>query len=257
MRLGTTSYIYPADIITNVRRLAGKVRDVELILFELDDGPNSLPDDNTISELKSLGAGHDMTYTVHLPLDLRLASERPAVSKAIRAIRNTERLLPHGYIVHLEGEEDLKEPDDLKRWTDNSIRSLEIICGEVMHSGQVCVENLENHSQLMLESVLDRMPVSCCVDVGHLWKQGVNPLPFLDRWLSRARVVHMHGVGDRDHKRLSLMSPMELDPVVEVLRERFQGVLTFEVFSERDFSDSLAAFQESSRRAAARSPHRR
>ncbi len=68
MRLGTTSYIYPADIITNVRRLAGKGQDVELVIFELDEGSSVLPDDDTIAELSSLGAEHDMTYTVHLPL---------------------------------------------------------------------------------------------------------------------------------------------------------------------------------------------
>jgi hypothetical protein len=62
MRLGTTSYIYPADIITNVRRLAGKVQDVELVIFEFDEGSNSLPDDDTIAELNALSAA-DMTYT--------------------------------------------------------------------------------------------------------------------------------------------------------------------------------------------------
>ncbi len=62
MRLGTTSYIYPADIITNVRRLAGKVQDVELVIFELDEGSNGLPDDDTIAELNALSADarHDL-----------------------------------------------------------------------------------------------------------------------------------------------------------------------------------------------------
>ena len=42
-RFGTTSYIIPADILSNVRYLAGKVRDVELVLFEIDGGPSNLP----------------------------------------------------------------------------------------------------------------------------------------------------------------------------------------------------------------------
>jgi len=45
-RLGTTSYVIPADILANVRHLAGKVQDVELVLFEVDDGPNNLPSNN-------------------------------------------------------------------------------------------------------------------------------------------------------------------------------------------------------------------
>jgi sugar phosphate isomerase/epimerase len=245
MRLGTTSYIYPADIITNVRRLAGKVQDVELVIFELDEGSNGLPDDDTIAELNALGAEHDMTYTVHLPLGLGLAGEQPCVGKAVRVIRCTERLQPHGFIVHLEGKAQMST-DELKRWRDNSLRSLEIICDEVSHPEQVCVENLEDQSLTMLDSILDKMPVSCCIDVGHLWKQELDPIPVLDRWLSRARVVHIHGVGGRDHKRLSLMSAAKLDPVVASLHAGFHGVLTFEVFSERDLLDSFVAFQESS-----------
>ena len=47
-RLGTTSYIIPADILPNARYLAGKIRDIELILFEVDDGPNNLPSTEVI-----------------------------------------------------------------------------------------------------------------------------------------------------------------------------------------------------------------
>src|SRR5512139_1339394 len=50
-RLGTTSYVIPADILPNARYLAGKVRDIELILFEVDDGPNNLPSPEVIEEL--------------------------------------------------------------------------------------------------------------------------------------------------------------------------------------------------------------
>jgi len=247
MRLGTTSYIYPADIITNVRRLAGKTQDVELVIFELDERSSGLPSDDTISELNALAADHDMTYTVHLPLGLGLANEQPSVAKAIRVIRSTERLSPHAYIAHLDGD-GLASAGDIRRWIDNSLRSLEIISSEVGDPETICVENLDNQSPAMLDAILDNAPVSCCVDVGHLWKQGMDPLPYLDQWLPRAGVVHIHGVGERDHKRLSLIPAARLDPVVESLHKRFQGVLTFEVFNERDFLDSLGAFQESSLR---------
>jgi sugar phosphate isomerase/epimerase len=72
-RIGTTSYIIPDEIIPNVRYLAGLVDDIELVLFEVDEGPNNLPDAAAIKELQSLAARHQLTYTVHLPLDLQLA----------------------------------------------------------------------------------------------------------------------------------------------------------------------------------------
>jgi hypothetical protein len=53
-RLGTTSYIIPDDILPNALYLAGKVRDIELILFEVDDGPNNLPSPEVIEELTQI-----------------------------------------------------------------------------------------------------------------------------------------------------------------------------------------------------------
>ena len=71
-RLGTTSYIIPDDILPNALYLAGKVRDIELILFEVDDGPNNLPSPEVIQALSKVAQDNDLTYTVHLPLDLKL-----------------------------------------------------------------------------------------------------------------------------------------------------------------------------------------
>ncbi len=256
MRLGTTSYIYPADIITNVRKLAGRVQDVELVIFEVDEGLNDLPDGDTIDELRLLGADYNMTYTVHLPLGLGLADEDPSIAKAVQVIRRTELLSPRAFIVHLEGKDESPSGQN-RRWIDNSVRSLKIICDEVCRPEHICVENLDDWSPTMLDAILDTMPVSCCVDVGHLWKQGLEPTPFLDKWSSRARVVHIHGVGERDHMRLSLMPAATLDPVVEKLHRRFRGVLTFEVFNERDLLDSLATFHESVERVDLSRQHHR
>ena len=106
-RLGTTSYIIPDDILPNARYLAGKVRDIELILFEVDDGPNNLPSPEVIDELSKIAKSNDMTYTVHLPLDLKLGedgSERDqSLVKAKRVIDCTRGLDPWAYVLHLDG----------------------------------------------------------------------------------------------------------------------------------------------------------
>jgi hypothetical protein len=44
-RIGTTSFVYPARWLANVERLAGRVDDVEILLFELAGdapGPDEL-----------------------------------------------------------------------------------------------------------------------------------------------------------------------------------------------------------------------
>ncbi len=249
MRLGTTSYIYPADILTNVRRLAGTVMDIELVIFECDEYGTNLPDKETIEELIHLGTKYDMTYTVHLPLDLRLADEDPLIDKAVRVIRCTMPLSPHGFIVHLDGAGG-GEALSLPRWTENCLRSLEILTEEVTDAEMLCAENLEDQNPKRMDSVLERIGVSCCVDVGHLWKQGLDPFPCLDRWLPRSRTVHLHGVGSRDHKRLSLVPQEKLDGVVGRLQGDFDGVVTLEVFNKDDLDESLRAFHTSVQRTA-------
>jgi sugar phosphate isomerase/epimerase len=97
-RLGTTSYIIPADLITNVRFLAPYVDDIELVLFEADDESN-LPDEKTINTLNEIARSNDLSYTVHLPLGLLLGAmdeekRRSSVNKALRIAELTSPLNP-------------------------------------------------------------------------------------------------------------------------------------------------------------------
>ncbi len=248
MRIGSTSYVYPADILTNVRRLAGMVMDVELLIFEAQDPDRDLPDQAVISELRRIAADHRMTYTVHLPLDLVLAHRDRAssVDKAARVIERTLELDPYGFIVHLEdGNRD--RIHDPGAWLEHSVASLEVLARVVGDHGRLCVENLEVHAPKLVDEVLAALPVSCCVDVGHLWVAGRPDVPLLQRWLPRTRVVHLHGVGERDHLSLDKMPASRLDPVTGLLRD-LQGVVTMEVFSERDLLTSLRAFEASQQR---------
>jgi sugar phosphate isomerase/epimerase len=254
MRIGTTSYIVPADIITNARWLAGKVQDVELVIFESDEAGSNLPDRATIDELIRIGTEHDLTYTVHLPLDLSLADSERSIGIAAKVIETTRPLGPVGYVVHLDGN---AEPgsEELRRWTDRCCGCL-VRLGEAAGSLHLlCVENLDDQLPLMLDTVLERMPVSCCIDIGHLWKNGRDPIPCLEAWLPRSRVVHIHGVGTRDHKALSLMAEDVLDPVVEKLSNGFHGVVTLEVFSQEDFEQSFSALHGAIRRVSGIASH--
>lgn len=237
MRIGTTSYIYPADIPTNVQKLAGRVEDVELVIFECDEYGTNLPDKATEEILCTIASQHGMTYTVHLPLDLRLATDNPSFSKAINVIWSTRGLDPKAYVVHVDDGENGFERT--ARSMENSVRSLNRLTSILVSSKLICVENLDNQSPEILDELLKLTPVSCCVDVGHLWQQGENPLPWLERWLPRTKVVHLHGVGSRDHEGLSHVPIADLDAVAHFLLKSFDGVVTLEVFSEADLADCL------------------
>jgi sugar phosphate isomerase/epimerase len=245
-RLGTTSYIVPDDILPNARYLAGKVRDIELILFEVDDGPNNLPSTQVIGELREIASDHDLTYTVHLPLDLKLGEDGSArdqsLVKAKRVIDCTRGLDPWAYVLHLDGREVRTSTDAelIRRWQNRSVRALEIVSEWAGSADRLAVENLETYPLDFIQPVLDRIPVSRCVDVGHLWLDGHDPIPYLRAALPRTRVVHLHGIAGRDHRSLAFMPRQHVHAVLDELRRaNYSGVLTLEIFSEEDFISSM------------------
>lgn len=253
-RLGTSSYIIPADILPNAHYLAGKVRDIELILFEVDDGQNNLPSPEVIDELIQLAALYDLTYTVHLPLDLKLGADGSeqdiSLVKAHKVIELTKRLNPWAYVLHLEGKEvrDSKDAAVLRHWQDQAVRALEIVSAWAGSPEKLAVENLEHYTPDFIQPVLDRIPVSRCVDIGHLWLDGVPIMPYLQKALPRTRVIHMHGIGERDHSSISHVKADDLDEVFRFLLKEYRGVLTLEIFSEPDFLSSIEAIKQSLKR---------
>ena len=250
-RLGTTSYIIPDDILPNARYLAGKVRDIELILFEVDDGPNNLPSSEVIHELSTIAQDHDLTYTVHLPLDLKLGEDGStrdqSLVKAKRVIECTRGLDPWAYVLHLDGKavRTSTDAESIKRWQDQSVHALEIVSEWAGSPNKLAVENLETYPLDFIQPVLNRIPVSRCVDIGHLWLDGHDPIPYLQAALPRTRVVHMHGIAERDHHSLAFMRQESVRAVFDELAcASFTGVLTLEIFSEEDLLSSLDVIEK-------------
>ena len=243
-RLGSTSYVIPADILPNVRHLARHVDDIELVLFEVNDESN-LPSTADTAELNALAEAHDLTYTVHLPLDLRLAADddrnqrHRSLEKARRVIKATQPLNPWAYIVHLDGAEvaPFATLDVWARWREQARRSLETICQGIKDPALIAVENIESYDPAIFLPLLEQLPISLCVDVGHLLKNRQDPLSYLVAHIERTRVIHLHGVrDDRDHCGLKHLPNGLLAELLDFLEAvDFQGVVTLEVFTENHF----------------------
>ena len=250
-RLGTTSYIIPDDILPNAHYLAGKVRDIELILFEVDHGPNNLPSAEVIEGLSRLAQQYDLTYTVHLPLDLKLgddgSEQDQSLIKAKRVVDCTQGLDPWAYVLHLDGRSVRTSTDValIRHWQDQSVRALEIVAEWAGSPAKLAVENLETYPLDFIQPVLDRIPVSRCVDIGHLWLDRHDPIPYLQAALPRTRVIHLHGIAERDHRSLTFLPQENVQAVWnELIRMNYEGVLTLEMFSEDDFISSLEVIEK-------------
>ena len=265
-RLGSTSYVWPDEILPNVRQLGPLVDDVELVLFEVGDYSN-LPSAASVRELNTLAHDHDLSYTVHLPQDLSLG--RPSsLKEAAKVIASTLDLDPWAYVLHLDGR--VLEPsgdgggsdgqaksaltgpsrETLRSWQDAARSILDKLAALVGDAQRLCIENLENYAPEHFLPLLQQVPVSLCVDVGHLWLVGGDPLCFLGDHLARTRVVHLHGIRYRDgqpydHESLHHLGAEPVIPLLSLLSDAgYEGVLTLEVFGREDFEASRAQVAE-------------
>jgi len=248
-RLGTTSYIVPADILPNVELLAPLVDDVELVLFESEEQSN-LPDPGTIGRLAALGRERGLSYTLHLPLDARLgdadeAVRRRSVAKCLAVIARLRPLAPLASAVHLDWDGRGGLPADPDGWRARLSRSVGELVAAGVRPRDLCVENLGFPFDSVEPVVLEH-DLAVCMDVGHLLLMGLSPEEFLDRHLERCRIVHLHGVVDgRDHRGLAGLEPGMLARMVERLSGRGAAdrIVSLEVFSRADLDESLAIME--------------
>lgn len=244
-RLGTTSYIIPAELLPNVMFLADKVDDIELVLFESDEFTN-LPDTATVQMLKETAKRSDLTYTIHLPLDTWMGHEdisvrERSVDKCLRVIERTAPLFPFAYILHFHGDQRGETPSsDLERWIDGHRRSVERLLQNVDPQA-LCVETLD-YPYAVIEDIISDYNLSVCLDIGHLLMCGYAAEDYLDRYLTRTRVLHLHGIEEgHDHRSLSFFPAGLLTTIIDRLGNGSYNsrVLTMEIFDERAFNKSL------------------
>ena len=246
-RVGTTSYVYPDAIVPNVERLAGRVEDVELVLFE-SGGVDALPDPAAIERLAALQARHGHSYTVHFAIDRAIGSGDPGEREAFlvharRAIERTRPLRPFAFILHLAGIDAGARPREVDAWRARAGAGIERLLEAGAAPERLAVENTEAPFEWS-EPLVERYGLSVCLDVGHVWLHGEPVETVIPGRLPRTRVVHLHGERDgRDHLSLAAMDRERLRAALALLRG-FTGVLTIEVFSYEETASSIRCLGE-------------
>ncbi len=246
-RIGTTSYIIEDDLVANARFLADKVSDMQLVLFDLPDGPSNLPTPQTVAELAQIGRLSGLTYSVHLIDDLPASdAHHPAMQRSRRLVELFAPLHPSAYVLHLDGRELRKAgfpSAALQEWQAGSVSALTQLAAWTGDGKLLAVENLEGYPPEFVTPIVQQTSASRCLDVGHLWLDGIDPLPHLRSALPRTRMIHLHGLKDgRDHQSIAHMPPQQLDAVLHMLVESgYRGIVTLEIFGQEDFESSMAA----------------
>lgn len=231
-RLGTTSFVIPATHVENLGYIAKNypmICDVELLVFESDE-ISPLPTTDEVREMQELALKNDLSFTIHLPVDIDLATTEEAirtksVDKLKRVYERMQVLNPLAWNLHpTQGERDLL------------FKSLSSLI-EVFPKETLTLENTHFPYQDYLPLAKD-LGLSLCLDVGHLLLEGQT----IDELFPLARVMHLHAVdGKKDHRDLSYFEPEALKRIMK----NFKGeVLTIEVFGEEKFKKSLQTLKE-------------
>jgi len=254
LRVGTTSYILPEDLLPNVRFLAPRVDDIEVVLFESEQTSN-LPSPQTVRELARLAGTHGLSYTIHFPLDVFPGSldetvRRKSVESYQRIGSLTAPLHPFSYIFHLTPESYAREPaTDIARWHSQ----LEKTIVELLESGwdpqQLCVETLSYRFEHVLDLV-QKYHLAVTLDIGHIWLCGLDARYYTRLLLPNARVIHFHGVaGGHDHLGAGSTPREDRDDFLRAVWEQCgldqkERVLTLEVFDPMYLKDSMQVVQD-------------
>jgi len=244
-KLGTTSFIYPADYIPNVSRLGNFLDEIELLVFESNRIKMLFPR-SVVAELAKLAEEMSLSYNIHLPTDVSIsdpdsAKQQLAIETLVEVIHRMSPLCATTHSLHIPYTEDTYEAYKVKRWQNIVYRNLVKILDAGITAAAISIETLDYPLELVAEIVAD-LNLRLCLDVGHLLIQGHDCPAMIDRYADATSIIHLHGVENkRDHVALDRL-PLGL--VSSILRSLngFTGSVSIEVFSFNHLQTSLQCF---------------
>jgi sugar phosphate isomerase/epimerase len=243
-KIGATSFVIPATVEENVRFLAGKVDDIQLLFFE-SSWQARLPHTIDMNVLCDLADQYGHSYTVHLPLDLQLGADDPglreqSIAEICRIAERCQGMSPLAYDLHLNQEEGL-EPES---WCDLCAQSVAVLQERLGGIGcRLCVENIDYDFGLLAD-FFKQCNMRVCADFGHLHHQGFACDDFFrDHDIGH---VHLHGVaGGRDHQALGVDDiPFLKKMAQDMAAYEYDGVVTLELYNAKLLAESLAVLEQ-------------
>lgn len=244
-RVGATSYVIPADLLTNVRLLADKVDNVQLLFFESAVN-SSLEHKVDIEGLARVAQQKDLTYTAHLPADLQLGGKEPdkrrqGVDEIVRLMGKLDSLPVNSFDLHLERNSELP----VIQWLNYLDHSLSLLAEELGAAKKlVAVENID-YPYSQIEPFVKKYGFSRCLDLGHIlhyqhdWSDAIGHV-------SSAKHIHYHGVQDnKDHRAITSSQENHSRELGAALaKSGYSGVVTLEIYDIDKLETSLASLEQ-------------
>lgn len=244
LNLGCTSFVIPAGWADNVRFIAKQkeaVRHIELQLCLADEDLSDTLPEAQVGEIARLCADHGIQCSAHLPVNIDLTRAASSARDTDKMLRLLDRVAPlnlRALTLHVEPAGTL--PAD---WIDHAAAAVTRLAK--LAPCPLCIENIEGTPPDFHQPLFARLSPAHrarCLDIGHLWKDRLDPAPILAQWRAQVRHIHLHGLFGRDHRSLAHMNEAQVDSVLHpLLAARYGGIVTLEVFSWADFTSSRHA----------------
>jgi len=254
-KLAAPSMVFGRDLLENIRRLAGLVNHVEIVLFHTPSLHN-IPDHREVAILNQTGNQENLTYSVHLPASLEIASQdrkkrEESVRLAIEICQQTSAFNPRHYVLHIPFSAPTLVPvpglyfksgnqRTWSEWTKRALDSLAMIISTTGLTGKLLVENI-NYSPSFLEPFWEEGFCKLCLDLGHLLLGNENVSATLKTYLNVTGEIHLHGVqGYEEHISLAVLPANLVHKWLACLiKASFEGIVNLEVFSPQDLEMSM------------------
>lgn len=243
-QLATTSFIYPDNIVPNVKALSPFIDQIELLFFEADPIDGLLPEDD-IKSLVKIADNTGISYNIHLPIDISITNFRDKNDKIVQSfakiIRLTRPLNPATFTLHLPFNDKSPDEDKIWRWqkkTCEQITKLLEIIG--IEGRKISIETLDYPFEWAWP-VIQKLDLSVCLDIGHLIIHGYDFVSAYELYGSRTEIFHIHGADadkGKDHLGLDKLSASHLSSLFEILK-KFTKIVSIEVFSYEKLVSSM------------------
>ncbi len=246
-RLGSPSYIYPGDYIFNIERLGPYLDEIELLFFE-SLPKNSFPSPGDIQEMARLADELELTYNVHLPIDVSISDPDPksramAVEKLSHVVDSLSLLEPTAMTLHIDYKEKNFSKKRVEKWRGRIEEALESLLSKGIKGEKISIETLDYPFEI-IEGLVLHYDLSVCLDFGHMFLHGRDIEKAFDKYMERVSIIHLHGVKEgRDHLGLDSMEKEEIAKFIGILKN-FSGSLSLEVFSYEKLKNSLKILEE-------------
>ncbi len=216
--------------------------EIELLFFESQ--PAGMPSPQEIEEIRQLAQDFDLTYNIHLPLDISLGAPDP--SKRLAAIETVKQIIdlsatlaPSTYTLHLPYDEAEFDKEGIKRWQGLIRQSMEKLLAFGIEAESISIENLDYPLE-WVEKIINDFNLAVCIDLGHLIVNQVDIQAAFNRYYQKTVIIHLYGAQNRhDHLSLDELSPVNTNIIMPILKQ-FKGIVSLEVFSYDRLVSSLS-----------------